>query len=386
MKIVDVCGFYTPLGGGVRTYIDQKLRIAEQLGADITILAPGVRDETIATSATARIAFLASPRFPLDRKYFAFADEVAVHAMLDRLRPDLIEASSPWRSADYVASFPGDLPRSLIMHSDPLSAHVYRWFERVAEPPTVDRAFDWFWRRLRGFGTRFDAIVAANGNLAARLVAGGVHNVVTVPMGIEKDLFSPARRDRGVRERLLAACGMGPKATLLIAAGRLSTEKRIPLLVEAATCAGRSRPLGLAIFGEGRCRDQILRAIAGNPHIRLFEPVRDRVQFATILASADALLHGCEAETFGMVAAEAHASGLPIIAPSAGGVADFALQNPALSFRPADAADAARAILALSSAPSRRGRAAGARGMDAHFEELFAHYRHLAARRLAVAA
>jgi len=25
MKIVDVCAFYAPKGGGVRTYVDQKL-------------------------------------------------------------------------------------------------------------------------------------------------------------------------------------------------------------------------------------------------------------------------------------------------------------------------------------------------------------------------
>jgi alpha-1,6-mannosyltransferase len=26
MRIVDVCAFYSPQGGGVRTYIEQKLR------------------------------------------------------------------------------------------------------------------------------------------------------------------------------------------------------------------------------------------------------------------------------------------------------------------------------------------------------------------------
>ena len=41
MRIVDVCAFYTPKGGGVRTYVEQKLRIGPELGHDITILAPG---------------------------------------------------------------------------------------------------------------------------------------------------------------------------------------------------------------------------------------------------------------------------------------------------------------------------------------------------------
>ena len=38
------------------------------------------------------------------------------------------------------------------------------------------------------------------------------------------------------------------------------------------------------------------------------------------LASADALVHGCEAETFCLVAAEARASGTPMIVPDRGAV------------------------------------------------------------------
>ena len=41
MRIVDVCSFYTPHGGGVKTYIDQKLRIGPELGAEIVIIVPG---------------------------------------------------------------------------------------------------------------------------------------------------------------------------------------------------------------------------------------------------------------------------------------------------------------------------------------------------------
>ncbi|MCT2560196.1 glycosyltransferase [Tsuneonella sp. YG55] len=380
MKIVDVCGFYTPFGGGIRTYIEQKLRLAEQLGHDITVLAPGVRAECRVVSSSARIEFLPSPHFLLDRKYFAFADEKAVHCALDRLKPDLIEASSPWRSANYVASYPGPVPRALIMHSDPLSAHAYRWFERVAEPTSVDRAFDWFWRRLRTYGQQFDLVVSANRHLSERLITGGVANVATVPMGVEQGLFSPAHRDEDLRRDLLASCALGPDATLLIAAGRLATEKRVPMLVDAATRAGRKRPIALAIFGEGRTLPDVIRAIAGNPHVRVFAPVRDRQQFARLLASADALLHGCEAETFGMVAAEATASGLRVVAPLAGGVSDFARLTPGLGFTPLDAVDASRAILQLPVHGQAAPWTAEVRTMAEHLGQLFDHYHDLASQ------
>ena len=67
------------------------------------------------------------------------------------------------------------------------------------------------------------------------------------------------------------------------------------------------------------------RHIAGNPHIQLLAPERDRPRFATLLASADALVHGSASETFGMAPAEARACGVPVIVPDQGGAADHAL-------------------------------------------------------------
>lgn len=384
MRIVDVCGFYTPFGGGIRTYIDQKLRFAERFGHDITLIAPGDEYGVQEISSCARIVNIPSPRFPLDRKYFAFTDAGPIHAELDRLQPDFVEASSPWRTATIVMSWPGDVPRSFIMHSEPLSAHVYRWFERLASTDAVDRQFDWFWERLREFGRSFRAVICANSNLAARMTDGGVGHVYNVPMGVQPGVFSPDHRDEGLRAELLAECALGPEATLLVTAGRLANEKRVPMLVEAATLAGRHRPVGLAIFGEGRARDKIVRAIGGNPHIRLFKPVRERERFAAILASADALLHGCEAETFGMTTAEARASGIPVIAPDRGGASDFA--DPPLQFAATDGDDAARAILELPERFSPYPPSSAVRSMEDHFADLFALYERIAGERRVQAA
>ena len=120
MKIVDVCAFYTPRGGGVRSYIEQKLRIGPQLGNEIVVLAPGERAGVTDYGPGARIVTIASPRFPLDRKYGYFDDEAALHAALDAERPDVVEVSSPWRSPVMVARWRGAAVRSLFMHADPL--------------------------------------------------------------------------------------------------------------------------------------------------------------------------------------------------------------------------------------------------------------------------
>jgi len=44
VKIVDVCAFYSEQGGGVRTYIDQKLRAAEKFKQYVDVIVPAARN------------------------------------------------------------------------------------------------------------------------------------------------------------------------------------------------------------------------------------------------------------------------------------------------------------------------------------------------------
>ena len=41
MRIVDVAAFYTPYGGGVKTYIDRKMVAGPLSGHEIITIAPG---------------------------------------------------------------------------------------------------------------------------------------------------------------------------------------------------------------------------------------------------------------------------------------------------------------------------------------------------------
>ncbi|WP_260921896.1 glycosyltransferase [Novosphingobium sp. 9] len=379
MRIVDVCAFYTPHGGGVRTYVEQKLAVGPKLGHEIVILAPGDRDEVIERGPNARIITLKSPRFPLDRKYWYFAESAQVHDALDQLRPDFVEATSPWRTASLVADWHGDAPRSLVMHADPLSAYAYRILGPIFSRQTIDRQFSIFWEHLRRNSRRYDMVVCANADLERRLREGGVHATATIPMGIEAGRFSPTHRDEALRARMLAACDLGPDAALMVALGRLAPEKRWPLVIDAVNAASRHAQIGLVMLGEGREQRTILKHIAGNPHVRLFAPERDREAFARIVASADGLVHGCEAETYCMTAAEARASGVPVVVPDAGGAADHAAGGAGLTYTAGDAASAAKAILQIARDRPRPG--AVARTIGEHFEDLFASYAMIATGR-----
>jgi alpha-1,6-mannosyltransferase len=386
VRIVDVCAFYAPRGGGVKTYVDRKLAAGAAHGHEIIVVAPGEDYRTEMRGEGARIEWVPGPKMPFDRNYRYFADQETIHAALDRLRPDFVEASSPWRAAEAVASWRGSAPRALFMHADPLAAYAYRWFGPVASREAIDRGFDWFWRHLRRLDARYDLVVSPSRSLADRLAEGGLRQVVTNPLGIASGEFAPAHRDEGLRAELLRRCNLGPEATLLIGLGRHAPEKRWPMVVDACMAAGVERPVGLVLVGGGRDKAKVVRHVGGNPHVLLLAPVTDRPALARLLASGDALIHGCEAETFCLVAAEARASGLPLIAPDLGGASDQARDSGGEVYRAADAASAAQAVVRLIDrgvarlGAEARARAGGTRRLDAHFAELFAGYEAVAGR------
>lgn len=159
-------------------------------------------------------------------------------------------------------------------------------------------------------------------------------------------------------------------------------------MIAAAAAAAHTpeNPVGLILLGDGYDRARVERAAARHPHVRLMQPTRDRQAVAALFASVDALIHGSESETFGLVVAEAAASGLPVIAPDRGACAELAAAEARETYRSADvrsATAAIRRLLARDPAELRAAAAAGAsrvRSDSAHYTELFTHYEQLLRR------
>lgn len=385
MKIVDVCEFYAPEGGGVRTYIHAKLAAGARYGHEVVILAPGPEDHVAEYPGGGRIVTIKSPALPFDKRYGMFWDAAPVHRWLDAEQPDILEASSPWRGAWIAAEWRGTAVRSLFMHHDPLSAWAYRWFDGLMPRDAVDRQFAWFWRYLRRMCASYDIIVCAAPSLSARLSTGGIPRTATIPMGVDAGVFSPSLRDAALRADMLARCHLPPDSVLALGVGRHTPEKRWPVVIDACTAVAADRPLGLILVGDGHQRAKVLGSIGDNPHIAALAPVRDRPLFARLLASADLLVHGSAAETFGLVAAEARASGLPLVLPDEGAAGDLAEPSHAELYatgRRKSCAAAIRRILARDPATLAQNCAVAAhhpRTLDDHMDDLFHAYAALCA-------
>lgn len=383
MKIADVSGFYSETGGGVASYVRQKFAAAAAAGHDIVVIAPG-RETRTERRLGGKIAWVKSPGMPFDPNYHMFLGGAEVWRILDEERPDVVEGSSPWRGGWLAGRWPGSAVKSLVFHQDFIAGYPYTLLDQLISRPTIDRCFSSYWTYVRRLSQRFDVTVTGGEWLARRLSQFGLKNPVSVPLGIEAGRFAAGNRDVDLRQALLAVSGASAKGQLLLAVGRHHPEKRHRTLIEGFKRARHSRPdLGLVIIGDGPIRRNVetWAAEAGNVHV--MGPISDRDHLARCYASADLLVHGSGAETYGLVVAEALASGLAVVAPDTGGAADLAGHGPSRVYATGDPEACARAILAmLDDLEGERGclRAKFGRPMltaEAHFEGLFRLYQGL---------
>lgn len=387
MKIVDVCEFYSPTGGGVRRYINQKLALAGKFGHELTIIAPGAETRMEAAHG-GTIAWIKSPHLPFDRNYRMFWNHQQVWRTLDRIDPDLVEGSSPWRGGWLAARWPGRAVKVFFMHADPVAVYPQTFLGGLLGPERVDRLFGFFWRYLNRLNSKYDTAIVTNPALKERFAGFGLENIQVAPFGVERKNFSPDFYDATARREMLATCGLDADAKLLIAVGRHHPEKRLRTIIQAVTRAQKQRKIGLYIAGDGFLRASVERWAQWAQNVYVAGQINDADQLATVMASADALVHGSAAETFGLVLAEALCSGTPLVLPDAGASATFAGPGYAETYHAGDAAGGADAILRLLSgdrAAQSRAALAAANAqvftVEQHFEKLFEIYERIVAER-----
>lgn len=386
MKILDVNEFYAERGGGVKTYTNEKLRQASRLGHEMVVVAPGPHDRE-EERLGGRVIWVRGPHMPLDPRYFVMYRERAIHELIAREKPDVIEGSSLWSAGWIAARYAGSGAKALVMHQDPVAVYPHTLFDRWFSPSAIDAACYPYWEYVRRLASRFDATVVAGAWLERRLTTFGIRGAHAIPFGIDRAQFSPSFRDLELRRELLARCGLPETAQLCISVSRHHPEKRLGFLFQALERARRERELGLVVFGDGPMRSVVAAQASRVTGVHLAGFVEDRTYVARAIASADAMLHGSAAETFGFVIAEALCSGTPVIAPNRGGACDFLAPEYSETYRPGDVEGCAAAIGRLFardrahlSAAAKSAARVRVREPEEHFVGLFALYEALAKR------
>ncbi|GGS21364.1 GDP-mannose-dependent alpha-mannosyltransferase [Streptomyces humidus] len=238
------------------------------------------------------------------------------------------------------------------------------------------------WRRIRSVHAAADLTLAPSSAALHDLDTHGVPRVKLWPRGVDTVRFRPDRRDEALRRTL------APNGELIVGyVGRLAPEKHVELLADTCGLPG----VRVVVVGDGPSRPGLEEALPG----AVFLGRRTGDDLARIFASLDVFVHTGPFETFCQTVQEAMASGVPVVAPAAGGPLDLVAHGrTGLLVPPRDAAAVRDAVASLTGDRAQRA-ACGAAGRDAVEgrtwaavgDRLIAHYQDvLAARRPAVAA
>ncbi|MGC2653185.1 MAG: glycosyltransferase family 1 protein [Mycobacterium sp.] len=166
----------------------------------------------------------------------------------------------------------------------------------------------WAWtRRLHSFA---DRTLAPSTSAMEDLAAHRVPRVHHWPRGVDMLGFAPSARDEALRRR------WSPDGKPIVGfVGRLAPEKQVKRLAVLA----RNSAVQLVIVGDGIERARLRSAIP----TAVFTGALYGAELSAAYASMDVFVHTGEHETFCQAVQEALASGLPVIAPDAGGPRDL---------------------------------------------------------------
>ena len=320
MRILDIDNGYSPTGGGIRTYHDRKLAFfAAREDHDYALVVPGARDEVERIGPRAMRYQLRG--VPVGAGYRAMLSAQALARVIGEFRPDIVEVGSPYvlphlvlpaiarSGAASVGFFHTDYPE--LFARQPLARFSAALAAR-AEQLAI---------RHIGFTYRkFTAALGASEHSLTRLRAGGVKNVFLTPLGVDLARFRPDRRDEALRAQL----GVPPGVKLVLFLARFVPEKGLHHVLAAYPALRDPARFRLAIGGHGPLAGRVDALVRAYPEvIRLpFEP--DPLRVASLLASADVVLSLSGGETFGLLTAEALATGTTVVTRDRGAAPELA--------------------------------------------------------------
>jgi alpha-1,6-mannosyltransferase len=405
-KTLHVTNAWHPASGGIRSFYLAMLEAADRDGRLMRVVVPGTHDRVERVGRLGRVYHLRAPRAPIvDRRYRLLLPHTflqpsgAIAAILRDEQPDLVEICDKYALCHLAGMLrrgwitgvrrPTIVGLSCERAADNVAPGGSRWREALVR-----------WYLGRVYAGQFDHHLANSDYTAAEL-RGAMHArhpraVEVVPMGVPMAGLGPDHRSASLRAAVGRGAGVEEPYALVLYAGRLAREKNLPLLVATMrTFAARSaRPSVLVIAGSGPMERELAQALATGAAgpARLWGQVEDRGEMAALYASADAFVHPNPREPFGIAPLEAMASGVPLVAPRAGGVLSYADDGNAWLAAPDPGALAAALAQALRPGAIRDARVARARATAARFDwpdvcrAIFARYDAAHRRRLAVGA
>jgi alpha-1,6-mannosyltransferase len=314
MKICDVTQFYSPVSGGVKRYLHEKIAYIEKHSAhdQHVLIVPG-RKTKVEIKGRSRIYAIRSPLISRTGRYRALVNLRAVGEILQRENPDIIESGDPyqlgWRAVRDGRAL--RIPVVGFYHSHFPEAYL-RASARLLGKRAAGRVMKLSRGYVRRLYNRFAATLVASDRLAQLLREWGVRNVSVVKLGVDIDIFHPDETDR---ELIRASLGVGPGSKLLLYVGRLAKEKNTARFFKAFAILNKHAPgaFRLLVIGEGPQRKRFHGLQETHRNVSWIRYCAEPRDLARYYRAADLFVHPGVQETFGLVALESQACGTPVV-------------------------------------------------------------------------
>jgi phosphatidylinositol alpha 1,6-mannosyltransferase len=363
VRVAIVAECFLPTVNGVTGSVVRILDHLRLRGHEALVVAPGPGPDEHEGTPVVRVRSVPLPVYRSLPVGVASAGWIA--GVLRDFDPDVVHLGAPvvLGAAGAEAANLLDVPAVAIFQTD-LAGFATRYRGTPLVRP--------IWRRLRGVHDRCALTLAPSSMSVWELRRRGIGPVERWSRGVDLDRFHPRQRDAALRRRL------APRGEVLVGTiGRLAPEKRVHELAALEGMTG----VQLVVVGDGPSRRRVERALPSAAFLGFLHGD----ELAAAHASLDVFVHAGAHETFCQAVQEALASGVPVVAPAAGGPVDLVRHGETGWLFPPDQPQLLRhqvtSLVAeprLREAMGQRARASvEGRSWAALGDELLAHYRRI---------
>lgn len=307
MRIALFSDTYFPQVNGVALTLKRLVDYLHGHGVSLQVFVPSPGEDRIPEHIhlfpSMPLVFYPECRMALPRYFF-------IREQLHRFQPDVIHIATPF-NLGLCGHHYGK------KYGIPLVASYHTHFDRYLQYYGATFAIPFFWHYIQWFHKSCQITLVPSQETQNHLYQQGITQIELWKRGIDCYQFTPEkatpslRTQYDIKDRLI-----------ILYAGRIAPEKDLDILLEIMDAMPPllSEKLHWIICGQGPYLEEMKKTAAKNVTFTGFLP---QEQLSVLYASADLFIFPSSTETFGNVALEAMASGLPVIGANAGGVKEI---------------------------------------------------------------
>ncbi|MDQ7055461.1 MAG: glycosyltransferase [Persephonella sp.] len=184
MKVLDITHFYNKKSGGVKRYLEEKVRYLSDKNINHLLILPSEEDKT-QKKLNSKYYFIKSPEIPFFKPYRFILNKKKVIEVLNTEKPDIVEVGSPYLIPSWINKNKEKFGYKTIgfFHSniEGSISSIFKSFDKIFSPP----AKKWI---KREYGS-FDLVVSPSKYVENYLNDIGINNTATIYLGIDSSTF-----------------------------------------------------------------------------------------------------------------------------------------------------------------------------------------------------